>query len=774
MADQRITESLIGRRMRRASGPLLTLIVVGIIEAFPLGFMPALPLVLTLTIAYSVLAGGLGPGLVSSALAIAFASYYYRTPGSPFRYSTSNLERLAIFVLATPLVVATLVKLKQRLDEVLVRERSLRREAESERTKVAAIIESITDGFFALDRQWRYTYVNRQAEQLVGRKGGELLGKVVWEAFPPLVGSMWDCEYHRAIEQRVPVHFEEFYPPLDTWFETHAYPSEEGITIYIRSINDRKRTEQALRARELQQAEIAKLGQAALLGSDIPSLMNTAVRMLATTLESEFVKVLEMVPGETELLLRAGIGWKEGVEHRVAARERSQAGYTLASRQPVIVEDLATEKRFQGPPLLLDHGVRSGMSVIIPGHQQPFGILGVHSRSKRVYSADDVNFLQAVANVLAGAIERKRGEGTLAESELRFRQIAENVREVFYITAIDPARVLYVNPSYEAVWGRSLASLYERPSSWLEAIHPDDRPYVERHLAGRDSGFFDGEYRLVRPDGAVRWIRDRSSPVLDASGRAYRLVGIAEDVTELKEAAQAAGRLAVSEASVRARDEVLAIVAHDLRSPLHTISMAADLLGQSELPEEKRAHQAKIVRRAVKSAEQLIRDLLDVARIETGQLVMEPEPVDVRSLVSEACEAFQLPASEKAVALGCDVPENVPPVLGDRERILQALANLLGNALKFTPRQGQVTIRARQCPEGIDFSVQDTGPGIASDALPHVFDRFWRARSADRKGLGLGLAIVKGIVTAHHGRVWAESEPGKGSTFHCTIPSIRA
>jgi PAS domain S-box-containing protein len=754
---------------RRASGPIVTLLLIAVTNALRVP-LPALPLLLMLAVAYSVLVGGMAAGVVSSAFSVADAVYVYRAPGAPFHYAPDNLERLVIFLVMLPLVVTVVGGLRKRLDALLVRERQLRKEAEVEHDRTIGIIESITDGFFALDREWRYVYVNQQAEKLVGRPRAELQGQAVWDAFPPLVGSAWDRELHRAVEQQVAVHFEEFYAPLDTWFETYAYPSTDGLTIYLRSINERKRAEQALAARARQQAAVAALGQEALLGDDIPLLLEDAVRTLASTLEVELTKVLELLPDEQTLVMRAGVGWKDGVDHRVAAGARSQAGYTLASRQPVVVEDLRTETRFEGPSLLLDHGVVSGVSVIIPGRESPFGVLGAHSRDKRAFTEDDVHFLQAIANVLSAAIERERSGAELAESEQRFRQLAENVREVFYVVGANPTEVLYVNPAYEAVWGRPRATLLAQPDAWLEAIHPDDRPGIEKSLAERDSGFFDGEYRVVRPDGTVRWIHDRSSPVFDDSGRPYRVVGTAEDITQLKEASEAASRLAASEASVRARDEVLAEVAHDLRNPLDVISMVAAMLETPELAADERARHAKTIKRAVGSAARLIRDLLDVTRIEAGQLSIEPEALDVEPLVSEACNAYLQSANEKSITLECTVDDDLPRVSGDLDRVSQVLGNLLSNAVKFTPDGGRIRVRARRGPESVEFSVEDTGPGIAPEALPNVFDRFWRASPSGRKGLGLGLAIVKAIVSAHHGRVWAESEIGKGSVFHFSLP----
>jgi GAF domain-containing protein len=162
---------------------------------------------------------------------------------------------------------------------------------------------------------------------------------------------------------------------------------------------------------------VAKLGQTALTTDDLQALMREAVESVARALGVEYCKVLELLPGGRGLLLQAGVGWKEGLVGRatVGSGLDSQAGYTFVSDGPIIVEDLRTERRFGGPSLLREHGVVSGMSVIIHGHERPYGVLGVHTSRRRDFTEDDVNFLRAVANILATAIERKRGEDALLE-----------------------------------------------------------------------------------------------------------------------------------------------------------------------------------------------------------------------------------------------------------------------------------------------------------------------------------------------------------------------
>lgn len=767
----------------RLVGPLLTVVLVLGVELLSAQDVEVhgLGAILLVAVVFAVLSGGLVAGVLSGILGVVYFTYHYAEPGSLLSYSAENVERLAIDVLSSVVVLAVLGGIKARLDEQTTLMASLRAAAETERTRLRGILESITDGFFSVDRQWRYTYVNTQAERIVGKPRGELLGVAMWDAFPPLKGSVWDREFHRAFETGAPVHFEAFYPPLDTWFETHAYPSEEGLTIYLRPINDRKRAEQLLRARVKQQATVAALGQFALEEPDLDALFDTAVRALSETLGVELVKILELSPDQRSLLLKSGVGWQDGLLGHtwVDASKTSQAGYTLLQRSPVIVEDLETETRFDGPELLKEHGVTSGMSVTIDGSPAPFGVLGVHTRADRVFSKDDADFLRAVAQLLAQAIERHKMALSLAEREALFRDLAENIHEVFFVTEPDAVRTTYVSPAYEALFGRRCEEAIEKPLSWVDVVHPDDRSRVEAGLAElAKTGFFHDEFRIVRPDGSERWVLDRAFPVRSPTGDIVRIVGLVEDITARKQAEEAARRLAeeqmsraAAEAAVHARDEVLAIISHDLRNPLSTITVAAQAMQMEEHQDDR--HFAAMIERAAKHMTRLVNDLLDASRVEAGRLSVDLQPLDLGQIVSEVCDSMNKTISDKGVQLSVDVTPDLP-VEADSGRMSQVLTNLIDNALKFTPAGGTITVRSQPEDSEVHLSVSDTGPGIPPEDVPHLFERFWQARRTDRRGIGLGLPIVKGIVDAHRGRLWVETAPGSGTTFHIALARAEA
>jgi PAS domain S-box-containing protein len=225
--------------------------------------------------------------------------------------------------------------------------------------------------------------------------------------------------------------------------------------------------------------------------------------------------------------------------------------------------------------------------------------------------------------------------------------------------------------------------------------------------------------------------------------------------------------------ATRARDEMLGVVSHDLRNPIHTVHMSASFL-LDVLPEEERKMertQAAIIRRAAERANRLIQDLLDISHIEGGRLALDREPHDVASIAREAVEQAEMAAAERGIALECGEMEPGARASVDRDRVLQALGNLIGNALKFTPRGGRVTVAARRADDGVRLSVSDTGPGIPAAQVPRLFERYWQANTADRRGVGLGLSIVQGIAQAHGGEVRVETEEGAGTTFTLVLPA---
>jgi signal transduction histidine kinase len=305
-----------------------------------------------------------------------------------------------------------------------------------------------------------------------------------------------------------------------------------------------------------------------------------------------------------------------------------------------------------------------------------------------------------------------------------------------------------------------LALLAANPDAPLPAIPGFKVPNtISADLAGRDGKILGTIQLWDKKDGAE--FDEADEAILT---QLAQLAAVALENARLFRAAQDA---------TRARDDLVAIVSHDLRNPVHTIHMAATFLLEIAPKDDRRVQarrQLEVIQRSATRANRLIQDLLDVARIQAGGLAVEPVPVDVKSLLQEAVESATPLASAAQLAVTCSPPPMPVAVSSDRERVLQVFANLIGNAIKFTPKGGQISLLACQENGEVRFTVADTGPGIPPEHLDHVFDRYWQAKSTAKLGAGLGLSIAKGIVEAHGGRIWVESPPQSGAQFNFTLP----
>ena len=373
--------------------------------------------------------------------------------------------------------------------------------------------------------------------------------------------------------------------------------------------------------------------------------------------------------------------------------------------------------------------------------------------------------------------ERKQAQHALQCSEEKFRQLAENIQEVFWMIEPKTGRPLYVSPAYEQIWGRSCASLYENPASWFAAIHPEDRAarsFDARQLRGEPS---DSEFRIQTPDGQEKWIANRSFPILSESGEQIRVVGIAQEITDRKSHEMELIRAREqADTANQVKSEFLANMSHEIRTPMNGVIGLTELLLETDLTVEQR-HYANTVRACGESLLHLINDILDFSKIEAKKLALESEDFDLQSVLDKLSTTLALQADVKGLEFICFGDAAIPALLrGDAGRLRQILTNLAGNAIKFTEK-GEVVVRANLDENGesdcvIRFSVRDTGIGIPANKIGILFDKFSQVdTSTTRKfgGTGLGLAISKQLVELMGGSVSVSSDEGRGSEFCFTV-----
>ena len=225
-----------------------------------------------------------------------------------------------------------------------------------------------------------------------------------------------------------------------------------------------------------------------------------------------------------------------------------------------------------------------------------------------------------------------------------------------------------------------------------------------------------------------------------------------------------------AELLANAREEVLGVVAHDLRNPLNLIITTTDLLLENNVEATRQHEMLDIAMRAGKQMNRLIGDLLDTVRLQAGKFSLDLEDVSLAAIFRQATESLRPAAEKRGVRFEPIPPDDGIVVRADPLRVSQLVGNVVGNAIKFTPPNGSVRLQASRDGGCVVVQVADTGPGIPADEIPHLFDNFWQARSNDHRGVGLGLAIAKGVVEAHGGRIWCESTVGAGSKFFFTLP----
>ena len=372
--------------------------------------------------------------------------------------------------------------------------------------------------------------------------------------------------------------------------------------------------------------------------------------------------------------------------------------------------------------------------------------------------------------------EENKFNEALRASEERFRQLAENIQEVFWMTNADKTQMLYVSPRYEVIWGRTCESLCDAPSSWLDAIHPADRARVESALPTQRVATWEATYRIVRPDGSERWIRDRSFPVLGDDGRTARIVGIAEDISQL----------VVTEERLRQSQKLEAIgqlaggIAHDFNNFLSVILSYTDLLlGEPDLQDPLREQLDEVLMAGQRAAD-LTRQLLALGH----KHQLQPRPTDLRETLASIERMLR-----RIVPGHIDVLIEHPPSLGtvhaDPGQLQQVILNLAVNARDAMPDGGTLTIETADVSIGrvdanelglqpgayVVLSVSDDGVGMDPETRARIFEPFFTTKGPG-KGTGLGLSSVLAIVQRSGGAIRVVTAPGQGASFQIHLPLV--
>ncbi|HEY9812183.1 MAG TPA: PAS domain-containing protein [Candidatus Sericytochromatia bacterium] len=612
-----------------------------------------------------------------------------------------------------------------------------RDEADKAQQRITDILESITDGFVAVDRDWRFNYVSQATARVLQKDLQELVGKQVWqEAFPEAVGTAMQSELHQAMESQVTVELEQFYSPLNKWFEIHAYPCEVGLSIHFRDITQRKQAEKDRQQANQQIVNILESIGDAFVAMDHEwriTYVNQETARLSGKKPEEFI-------GKTHWE-----AWPWSVGTVVEQEYRRAVAEQVAVHFEVLYEPL---DRW----------------------------LDIHA-----YPSPD-----GLSLFFRDISERKHTQEAVRASEERFQLLLENVKDYAIFFLDTENRYTRWSLGAERILGYQEAEILGQYGSII--FIPEDfqrQEHLKELEKAAKEGRAENERWHVRKDGSLFWGSGIVTPLRDHQGNLKGFAKIMRDFTDRKLAEDERKQLlereqqarTQAETANRIKDEFLAVLSHELRSPLNPILGWTKLLRSRKFDQKTAERALEIIDRNANLQAQLIEDLLDVSRILRGKLTLKACPVNLAATIEAAIETVRLAAEAKSIHIQTIFPPSVVLVAGDSNRLQQVVWNLLTNAVKFTPIGGRVEIKLDCVESQAQIQVTDTGKGINRDFLPHVFDYFRQENSSTTRifgGLGLGLAIVRHLVELHGGSVCVESlGEGQGATFTVRLPLIK-
>ena len=532
----------------------------------------------------------------------------------------------------------------------------------------------------------------------------------------------------------------------------------------------------AVKRAETRQAAVASIGQEALAGKRYAEVAQSAAELLQQIMGVNYVEVLELQPDHKTLLLVGGVGWRDGLVGKATVKTGlgSHGGYTLTTIGPVVLDDLDTETRFKPSSLLVDHHVRSGLTVVIGREGALYGALGAHTDHHRVFAEDDVSFVQALANVLAAAYQREQNEdrlNSLAVAEqsraAELRAVIQSIGDAVVVSDAEGA-VLVANPAAEHLLGDRLAeglSSIEQAFEWpsaarIDMLEPGEG--LEVKVAQPSThGPTERDAEVAPPTDSEQWIEMSVYPVLGPDQEVSATGGmilVMRDVT-----------LARNARSVR--DAFLGILSHELRTPVTTIYGGSEMLSRrsNSVSDETKLEVLDDIRAEADRLYRLVENLLVLSRVERQGLQIETEPVLLQRLVPRVIdgEAGRWAGSSFVT----DLPAGLPPVAAEETYLEQILRNLLGNAAKYGG-DGPVVVTAKDNGASVEVSVSDRGPGFPNGERNRLFELFYRSPALARtaSGAGIGLFVCRQLIIAMHGRMWAANGASGGAEFGFELP----
>ncbi|MBD1914723.1 MULTISPECIES: PAS domain S-box protein [Cyanophyceae] len=651
--------------------------------------------------------------------------------------------------------------------------------------KYRSLFNSMDEGFCILqlifdeqDRPIDYRYI--ETNPVFERQSGlvNALGKTIRELVPN-IEPFWFDIYGRVALTGDPMRFEEQAQSMGRWFDVNTFrvgaPHERKVAVLFQDITGAKEAEARLHQAAKLDAFRVTLADALRVLTDPIEVQATACRLIGKELNASRVYYYEY--NEATLMGTVHDDYRQDGGPSMVGVYRfddfSTVHTLLRTGHPLLLADVANttmltpaeQARFE----VL--GIDALVCIPLVKNYQLVAVFSVAQSTPRNWTALEISLIHETAERTWAAVERAQAEARLSQSEAQFRLLVTASSDTLYKMSADWSEMY-------SLYGQGFLSSTDHPNRlWLDAYIPQDEqpPVLEAiQQAICDKRPFELEHQVWRADGTVGWTVSRAVPLLNEQNEIVEWFGAASDVTERKqllEREQTARENA--ERANRTKDEFLAILSHELRSPLNPILGWAKLLQTNQLDADKTQRALATIERNAKLQTQLIDDLLDVAKILRGKLEISDIAIDLATVIEASIDVVRTAVQAKAIALHISLADNCL-VRGDSARLQQVIWNLLSNAVKFTPQGGQIELSLTSVDDCAQVTITDTGKGISREFLPQLFDSFRQEDvSITRQygGLGLGLSIVKYLVEAHGGSIVADSPgEGQGSTFTLRLP----
>lgn len=631
---------------------------------------------------------------------------------------------------------------------------------------------------------YRILEVNPVFESMTGLQ--DVVGKTARELVPDLEADWFEI-YGRVVRTGESVRFENQAAAMNQWFDVNAFrvgePQNHQFALLFTNISERKRAEAFLQRSAEMDAFRVSLNDALRLLADPIEIQATASRVLGEYLGANRVTYFEVCSDDY-------VVERDYVNGAVALAGRypiASFGSTLIAEycagRTVVVSNVADDPSLSSEQKFAYASIQIAAHIGIPLIKQDKFVAGlaIHAVEPRLWTPEEVTLAEEVAERTWAAVERARAEAALRDSEELKQRILESSKDCIAVLTLN-SEIIYISTG-----GLRLLEIADPTlvlnACWLDFWQGDDYENAKIAIAAAKAGNT-GQFQgfLSTRKGTPKWWDSIITPVRNTAGQVTQLVAISRDITKQKQAETERERLLVQEQIAReaadranhVKDEFLAVLSHELRSPLNPILGWSKLLQQGKLDAAKTATALATIERNAQLQVQLIDDLLDISRILRGKLSLTVTSVDLNRVITEALETVRLAAEAKAIQIQVLTSSDVGVVIGDAGRLQQVVWNLLSNAVKFTPHRGQITVTLSSDQSHAQIQVSDTGKGIRADFLPYVFEHFRQEDGATTRkfgGLGLGLAIVQQIVELHGGTVAVDS-PGEdqGATFTVGIP----